>query len=52
MRNSNGVPQEREINVNIANMEFDHDSYTYHEIPVKEDVTKYYVKGVPPGDAV
>ncbi|MBN1365651.1 MAG: hypothetical protein JW976_12645 [Syntrophaceae bacterium] len=52
MRNSNGVPLDREINVRFANMEFGHDSYTYHEIPVNEDVMKYYTKGIPPGDAV
>ena len=53
MRHLNRVPQDREINSRLQNMvEYGHDSYTYSEIPVADDVMKYYSKGVPPGDAV
>ncbi len=52
MKISNGVPPVREFNVKSAEMEYAQESYTYNKVPVEDDVMTYYVKGVPPSDAI
>ncbi len=53
MKNFNGVPPADEgFIIHEAEMSYGHDPYTYHEIPLEDDVLAYYVEGVPPSDAV
>lgn len=53
MKNFNGVPPRGEVFIiHEAQMIYGHDPYTYHEIPLEDDVLTYYVEGVPPSDAV
>jgi len=53
MRIVNGVPPIDEgFIIHEAEMSYGHDPYTYHEIPLEDDVLTYYVEGVPPSDAV